>query len=1345
MLFSFWVLKCTVIVVVAEKAKPPPVRPAAAKPDHLVHPPASTVPVPSAGHYPGGPMIPNPGMRPGVPNLTPEGIPLHPRIPGGAFPPGSFPGAPPPHAADGRFYPSGLPGVPGRGPVPPGDPRVKPSGVPPQTVPDSGSRQICPEQRVPQSVAAQVSGPPVRPSMQPRPAVPFSQVGPRGPVPAEHLIHSTPRMSYPVPVGPSIPPGSQRGYAPVLPGGPYQVPSLPSQQPPGQQSSSKQPPGQPSPAARQPSGPQPLGQQPSVQQPPGQQSHPNFAVGQVTGPGGAQALPSYDQAKFIHGSQQLNRTQQPPIQAQQNWPQGQHPATSRQQSGGHPPQTFTSQQPFQAPRGPFPPSQHQQTSQAGSPQKYQPPIPSSSISQPLQPAPSQQPPRNWVSQPFQFPKLSQQPVRPQQPHLPLQPQRPLHPQQPMQPQQHPLQTQQPFSPQQPQPLQYPLHPQQQFQQPQQLFQRQQQPQPPHTLSQQQFQQPASSQPQLQQPLQPRKLTQIQQPFQPQHQSQPSLTPHHPSQFQQQPHQPPQQPSQPPHQFQQPIQQFKQPPQLQQQFPQQQPQQPKELSQHPQQFQPTCQPEGQPQQLPQQQQIHSPMQPHQSYQQPLQPQRQSSQHSQQLPLHQHSQQPMQGQPFPQQTPHPGQTSQGPPKPQNVTMAEMIPQVSSQIAQMPGASKQRQMSDTSPQPPRPGYPLQQQPYTGYSPGQQALQPINKSTQPGYPSQLDKKGAQIGQPSPPLPKEGFPSQHSGIPRPGGVLPPHNTSASSSSWAYPQTSQPLPPAGAPLNRQPLSRQDSKEQQKGFGGKQVQGAQQPQSYNQSQGWSPSLATQQSPQEQPRQEQAVYPPGVVRQTSSDYGKQSQYPGQNRGRTSSSSSSYPPYVGSPSEPPLLASEGTQPHGFSQGSAPSAPLVQGVRPSPTSVPSSAYANSYSVSVAQAQLSQQQQMQQLQTQMLLQQQQLILQQQELLRHQQQQQQHDSDQGHIAQLFQQILQQQSKLTEMEQKLKDKEDHEPHDQHHNKEHIKDDHEGKLPSKQDKEVTEKDLHSPLPQTSGNFSASWGSGFSDQVHGKLNMDQIFSDLAKKQISGISEKGKHAEGNVDGSKPTGNLESDPAEHSAKTLGDDHSTVTNGENVGPINSITVTKVETKTESVAHGILSNTEGESSNSTEHKSEVKAAVDLSSSNEGKPEGKPKGTETSTEEDKEKERLREVEEQIQKIKELQKNSLPPLPPKQQYLYEPGKMPETCQLPIKRPDTKAAVEPNKPSLHRQCGHYYETQKSSIGQDENNECLSEEEYIQKLSYTVETFDALVVSLEQKRENAPYNGFVHEWKVCVSRKITT
>jgi len=375
----------------------------------------------------------------------------------------------------------------------------------------------------------------------------------------------------------------------------------------------------------------------------------------------------------------------------------------------------------------------------------------------------------------------------------------------------------------------------------------------------------------------------------------------------------------------------------------------------------------------------------------------------------------------------------------------------------------------------------------------------------------------------------------------------------------------------------------------------------------------------------------------------------------------------------------------------------------------------------------MQQLQTQMLLQQQQLILQQQELLRHQQQQQQHDSDQGHLAQLVQQVLQQQTKLAEMEQKLKDKEEHESHEQHHEKAQPKEDQMDPRPTTVNKEVAEKDLNSVLPQSSSTFSTSWGSGFSDHSHGKLDMEQVFGDLTKKQLNEISEKGKHTDGNVHGSKLAGHSDPDAPKHSEKELVGDQSMIAKGES----------GERKEGESGSHEVEDNVESESSSNTEQKLEPNTAVELSSSSESKPDVKLHEKEHSAEEDKEKRRLQEVEEQIQKIKELQKNAAPPLPPKTKYLYEPGKMPEMGQLPIKPPDTTTAVDPNKRSLHRQCGHYYETQKSSIGQDENNECLSEEEYIQRLSRSVETFDALVVSLEQKRENTPYNGFIHEWKV--------
>ena len=538
-----------------------------------------------------------------------------------------------------------------------------------------------------------------------------------------------------------------------------------------------------------------------------------------------------------------------------------------------------------------------------------------------------------------------------------------------------------------------------------------------------------------------------------------------------------------------------------------------------------------------------------------------------------------------------------------------------------------------------------------------------------------------------------------------------------------------------------------------MQGPQKPVPYKQKsidQGWGPSFGAQQPPQGRIHQDQAAYPV-IGRQNSSDYGKQ----GETRGRLAS----YPPYSGVVSEPSSPSPAGSQPYSFSPGDKPTAPpLVQGVRPSPTSLPpSSAYATSYSVSVAQAQLSQQQQMQQLQTQMLLQQQQLILQQQELLRHQQQQQQHDSDQGHLTQLFQQVLQQQTKLAEMEHKLAE---HERHEEQLKKGLIE--HEETSPAEKDTKAADKDPQATPPHSSSSFNASWGTGFSDHVYNKLDMEQVFSDLAKKQINEISEKGKHTDGTGDSFKPVvhGDNEgivtkkdSGTSEHLKELVGDERT-----EEKGALANRMANSVDAKaTAQIINTEMGNEtpeegnkESESSISVERKVEGKSEVDVSSSTEGKPEDESQKAEDISDEDKEKKRRQEIDEQIQKIKELQKNTQPappPLPQKRKYLYEPGKMPELNQLPLKPPDTVTDVEPSKPSLHRQCGHYYSTQYSSIGQAENNECLSEEEYIQRLSRTVETFDALVVSLSQKRENSPYNGFINEWKVgnglyCTSGK---
>ena len=519
------------------------------------------------------------------------------------------------------------------------------------------------------------------------------------------------------------------------------------------------------------------------------------------------------------------------------------------------------------------------------------------------------------------------------------------------------------------------------------------------------------------------------------------------------------------------------------------------------------------------------------------------------------------------------------------------------------------------------------------------------------------------------------------------------------------------------------------------------------QAWAPSAGVQRPPPPN----QAAYSPVIARQNSADYGKDSQYQGQIRGRVGS----YPPYTGIVTKPPSSPAAGNPPYSYSTVSV-TRPLVQGVRPSPTSLPpSSAYATSYSVSVAQAQLNQQQQMQQLQTQMLLQQQQLILQQQELLRQQQQQQHHESDQGHLTQLFQQMLQQQTKLAEMEQKLAE---HERHEETVKKELTKTEREELAPAEKGTEAADNEPQATTPQSSSSFSASWSTGFSDHTHNKLDIEQVFNDLAKKQISEISEKGKHADGVSDSSKPDVETESDndvskkdsdTSEHSEKEIVGNKKTEVKSVSTDELpkgdDHGTAEVINTEPGSVSLGEERNDKSNSSSSTEQKSE-KSEVDSLSSAEDKPDGESRKRENTSDEDKEKQRRQQIEEQIQQIKELQKNTQPappPLPQKKKYLYEPGKMPEECELPLKPPNTVTAEESNKPSLYRQCGHYYDTQHSRIGQAENNDCLSEEEYIQRLSFTVETFDALVVNLSQKKEGTPYSGFIHEWKVGSSCHI--
>lgn len=315
---------------------------------------------------------------------------------------------------------------------------------------------------------------------------------------------------------------------------------------------------------------------------------------------------------------------------------------------------------------------------------------------------------------------------------------------------------------------------------------------------------------------------------------------------------------------------------------------------------------------------------------------------------------------------------------------------------------------------------------------------------------------------------------------------------------------------------------------------------------------------------------------------------------------------------------------------------------------------------------------------------------------------------------------------------------------------GKVPH-----TDEKGPHPAPSVSSSSFSASWGLSFVDHAHGKLSMEQVFSDLTKKQISEISDFGKDDKSESHKEQISGQgmdivlkkegeqilVKEKAGDAISAVTGSSNKDVSSGEGNGERTQIG-DAVDVNV-SVPPGGPTCNDRESCSVEEGVDTGKPAFDLASSGQMEVASTPAG---ETADDQTEKKRRQIEEQIQQIKELQKSTqpvTPSLPQKQRYLYEPGKMPEQ---PLKPPEKVTTEEPGKPSLHRQCGHYYDTQLSRIGQNENNECLTEEEYIQKLTRTVETFDALVVSLGQKRENSPCNGFISEWKVgfCATRSFS-
>ena len=135
-----------------------------------------------------------------------------------------------------------------------------------------------------------------------------------------------------------------------------------------------------------------------------------------------------------------------------------------------------------------------------------------------------------------------------------------------------------------------------------------------------------------------------------------------------------------------------------------------------------------------------------------------------------------------------------------------------------------------------------------------------------------------------------------------------------------------------------------------------------------------------------------------------------------------------------------------------------------------------------------------------------------------------------------------------------------------------------------------------------------------------------------------------------------------------------------------------------------------------------------------------EEEKEKELKRKqyLDEQIQRIKELQKQQ--PQQQQQQptpYHYEPGRMRDYPS--VKQFLDGGIDEEDRPPLQRQSGHYYpRTQFSFIERDANNHSINEEEHLQRLVIATETFGAVVKSLsERQRGGTGPDGFTTQWKV--------
>lgn len=449
-----------------------------------------------------------------------------------------------------------------------------------------------------------------------------------------------------------------------------------------------------------------------------------------------------------------------------------------------------------------------------------------------------------------------------------------------------------------------------------------------------------------------------------------------------------------------------------------------------------------------------------------------------------------------------------------------------------------------------------------------------------------------------------------------------------------------------------------------------------------------------------------------------------------------------------------------------LNQGSRPFPSSVTSSDYLTSFSVALAQTQLSQyqnsssQQQMQQFQQQLLLQQQQLILQQQEMLKQQQSQHHtHDSDQVQIGLLLQQILQQQKQLTDLELKIKDKNEHQvklenkepsaPNNTEDEKkptsgsEHQIIEKKESSPSQAGKVECAKDdskisLSSLVPsedhKNAGVSKTDSITSSSTFVPDYASVGKWFSDLSITPI-------------VD--KPNTDTKDNDGE-TAKDLGSEHSS----NNEHHVESVVEDKEEVEHETLKEENRDNTQNVEISDLKPESEqfepepVKSDQandddDYDSDDDElylkdddialiEEDNKPPKVEKDEDEEMEEARKRKLEEQIKQIKELQNK--PPVHTTSTF-YEPG------QVPTSRPNEPLSgptdEEENKPSLLRQCGHYYASQISSIDQATNNSCLNSDEALQALVSAVKGFDLVVKSLSADKNGSGLDGFSIEWRV--------